>query len=207
LPRVGCEDATLRIASGQYITVDCTAPRGVVYNGTIEFEVQSLELDTIPKPETKICLLLANPDAAFQQSFLPNDGVGLARMEFIVSSWIKVHPLALLHPEKLTPDVRVAVSKIIGNGSGSNVSFTAQVGSDYFVENLSEGLGMIAAAFYPKPVILRFSDFKTDEYANLLGGRQFEPIEDNPVCVVVMVLCYFLIQLIDDWLEGMQSIL
>merc|ERR1712232_169065 len=116
---------------------------------------------------------LANPEKAFECSFLPNDGVGLARMEFIVSNHIKVHPLACLHPEKVTNAAHLAEIQKLTYGYTSAVSF--------FSEKLAQGLGMIAAAFYPKRVILRFSDFKTNEYANLLGGQTFEPKEENPM--------------------------
>jgi pyruvate,water dikinase len=123
--------------------------------------VEKLDLKTIPQTKTKIALLLANPDLALEYSFLPNDGVGLAQMEFIISSWINVHPLALLHPEKLTDSDCSSIFKLIGP---SVTSLTPEVGTDYFVSRLSSGVGLICATFWPKPVILQFSDFKTNEY-------------------------------------------
>ncbi len=115
---------------------------------------------------------LGNPDLAFKTSFLPNDGVGLARMEFIISESIRVHPLALLHPEKVDdPEARRTIDRLTYNYSD---------GSAFFVERLSEGIGTIAAAFWPKPVVVRMSDFKTNEYASLIGGAGFEPIGEQP---------------------------
>jgi pyruvate,water dikinase len=174
---VGCQNATDSITTGQAVTVDCsTGEKGNVYDGLIPFAVNIVDLKTVPSTKTKISLLLANPDLAFECSFLPNDGVGLARMEFIISSWIRVHPLALLHPEQLTDDERKSILKLT-----HTQTLSSDIGTRYFVDRLAEGVGIIAAAFWPKPVILRFSDFKTDEYADLLGGHHFEPKEDNPM--------------------------
>jgi pyruvate,water dikinase len=174
---VGCGNATESISTGQAVTVDCSAgERGNVFTGLIPFAVKDVDLKTVPYTKTKICLLLANPDLAFECSFMPNDGVGLARMEFIISSWIRAHPLALLHPDQLTPDERESILKLTHTRT-----LTPEIGARYFVDHLAEGVGIIAAAFWPKPVILRFSDFKTDEYAGLLGGQHFEPKEDNPM--------------------------
>jgi pyruvate,water dikinase len=174
---VGCGNATERISSGQAVTVDCsTGEKGNVFIGLIPFAVKDVDLKTVPTTKTKISLLLANPDLAFEYSFMPNDGVGLARMEFIISSWIRVHPMALLHPEKLTQDERDSILKLTLTND-----LTPEIGQRYFVDHLAEGMGIIAAAFWPKSVILRFSDFKTDEYASLLGGHHFEPKEDNPM--------------------------
>jgi pyruvate,water dikinase len=118
-------------------------------------------------------LNLGNPDLAFKTSFLPNDGVGLARMEFIISEYIKVHPLALMHPERVDdPEARRTIDRLTQGYTD---------GGTFFVERLSEGIGTIAAAFWPKPVVVRMSDFKTNEYASLVGGRGFEPIESNPM--------------------------
>ena len=176
---VGCGDATLTISHGASVTLDCTAGEtGAVYEGIQPFGVEEVDLATVPKTKTKVALLLGNPDLAFEHSFLPNDGVGLMRMEFIVSSYIKVHPMALVHPEKLSPGDQKAICNLIGGGL---TTLTREVGSNYFIERLASGVATMAAAFYPKPVILRFSDFKTDEYANLLGGKLFEPVEDNPM--------------------------
>ena len=127
----------------------------------------------MPRPQTKIMLNLGNPDLAFKYSFLPNDGVGLARMEFIINEYIRVHPMALLHPEKLESNAEwLTIQQLINNDASP---------ADYFVRRLSEGVGTIAAAFYPKPVIVRMSDFKTNEYASLLGGSVFESVEANPM--------------------------
>jgi pyruvate,water dikinase len=125
------------------------------------------------RPATKIMINLGNPDLAFKTSFLPNDGVGLARMEFIISESIKAHPLALLHPDKVSDaDARNRLAELTRGYPD---------GASFFVERLAEGIGTIAAAFWPKPVVVRMSDFKTNEYAGLLGGADFEPHEDNPM--------------------------
>ncbi|MBN1275573.1 phosphoenolpyruvate synthase [Candidatus Woesearchaeota archaeon] len=170
---VGCGDATERVRTGQQVTVDCAGGEvGVVWEGDIPYEVEEHDLGTIPRTKTKIMMNLANPEQAFEQSFIPNSGVGLARMEFIIMEHIKAHPLALLHLEKLPEEDKRKVQDLI-KGYGS--------GAEYFVDKLAQGIGMIAAAFHPKSVILRFSDFKTNEYAGLLGGKGFEPEEDNPM--------------------------
>ena len=127
---------------------------------------------TWPAPQTQIMINLGNPDLAFKTSFLPNDGVGLARMEFIISEYIRVHPLALLHPEKVDdPEARRAIDRLTHGYVD---------GSAFFVERLSEGIGTIAAAFWPKPVVVRMSDFKTNEYASLLGGRGLRAVREQP---------------------------
>ena len=171
---VGTDDATETIPDGEMVTVSCAGgDEGRVYRGKLEWEVIKTDLSDLPRPKTKIMINLGNPDLAFATSFLPNDGVGLARLEFIINEYIKAHPMALRHPERLTDDkVRKAIeSLIVGHKDGS----------DYFVRKLSEGVGTIAAAFWPRPVVVRMSDFKTNEYATLLGGRDFEPHEDNPM--------------------------
>jgi len=171
---VGTGDATEKVTSGEPVTVDCSSGEtGVVYKGNHKFKVMEMDVGKIERlPGTKICMNLANPDLAFQKSFIPNDGVGLARMEFIVSNHICAHPMALLDPSKLEPSVQAQLMELT-RGYRS--------GAEYFIRKLAQGIGMIASAFYPKQVILRFSDFKTDEYANLLGGKTFEPLEDNPM--------------------------
>lgn len=171
---VGAEGATEKIRVGQEITVSCAeGEEGVIFEGAIPFHVERLRLKDIRRPKTKIMLNLGNPEEAFSLSMIPNDGVGLARMEFIINSYIKVHPMSLIHPEKITDE---AVKREI-----DELTYEYANKEDYFVEKLSEGLGMIAAAFYPKPVIVRLSDFKTNEYASLVGGRYFEPGEENPM--------------------------
>jgi len=171
---VGAGDATEKIITGQEVTVSCAeGDQGIVYEGIIPFHVERLSLKNLRRPKTKIMMNLGNPEQAFSLSKLPNDGVGLARMEFIVNSYIKVHPIALVHPEKITDE---AERKQL-----DDLTFGYQDKKDYFVEKLAHGVGTIAAAFYPKPVIVRMSDFKTNEYAHLIGGRYFEPVEENPM--------------------------
>jgi len=171
---VGCEDATVRIRTGDDVTVSCAeGAQGRVYAGLVPFEKTCIELSTLARPQTHLMVNLGNPDSAFQTALLPGDGVGLARMEFIVAEHIKVHPMALVHPEKVDdPAVRAEIARLTR-------SFERP--ADYFVRELSEGVGMIAAAFHPRPVIVRMSDFKTNEYASLLGGSGFEPKEENPM--------------------------
>jgi pyruvate,water dikinase len=171
---VGCDSATARIRTGDEITVSCAeGAEGRVYTGRLPFEKSSVEFSTLGRPQTHLMVNLGNPDSAFQTALLPNDGVGLARMEFIVAEHIKVHPMALVHPEKIDdPAQRAEIARL---------THAYAQPADYFVRELSEGVGMIAAAFYPKPVIVRMSDFKTNEYASLLGGSAFEPKEENPM--------------------------
>ena len=171
---VGTVNATERLASGQLVTVSCAeGDIGKVYAGKIPFEVRRTDLATIARPHTQMMLILANPETAFQLSFLPNDGVALARMEFIITEYIKAHPMALLHPERVADEAERRALDELTRGYAEP--------REFFIERLSEGLGTIAAAFYPKPVIVRMSDFKSNEYAGLLGGRWFEPKEDNPM--------------------------
>jgi pyruvate, water dikinase len=171
---VGAGDATTRVPNGAVVTVSCVeGDTGRVYAGEVAFHVDRTEVAGLARPRTQIMVNLGNPDLAFKTSFLPNDGVGLARMEFIVSEYIKVHPLALLHPEKVDdPEARRTINQLTAGYSD---------GGAFFVERLSEGIGTIAAAFWPKPVVVRMSDFKTNEYASLIGGRGFEPTESNPM--------------------------
>ncbi|HTT09890.1 MAG TPA: phosphoenolpyruvate synthase [Burkholderiaceae bacterium] len=171
---VGADRATVALKNGEMVTVSCAEGAvGKVYRGRVPFDVQRTDLTELPRPLTRIMVNLGNPELAFKTSFLPNDGVGLARMEFIISESIKAHPMALVHPEKVgDPAERAAIEKLCR---------AHQKPADFFVERLSEGVGTIAAAFYPKPVIVRMSDFKTNEYATLIGGRWFEPAEQNPM--------------------------
>jgi pyruvate,water dikinase len=171
---VGCDNATESIRTGEELTVSCAeGDIGYVYAGRIPFSKTSIDLASLPKPATHLMVNIGNPDVAFRTSLLPNDGVGLARMEFIVANHIKAHPMALAHPERVTDAETCAEI-------GRLAELFARPG-DFFVRQLSEGVGMIAAAFYPKPVIVRMSDFKTNEYASLLGGKWFEPHEENPM--------------------------
>ncbi|MGO9580636.1 MAG: phosphoenolpyruvate synthase [Desulfobaccales bacterium] len=171
---VGTENATETIHSGQEVTVSCAeGDEGRVYEGLLPFHVEKISLNNLQRPKTKIMMNLGNPEEALSLSMIPNDGVGLARMEFIINSYIKIHPLALVHPEKITDE---AVKQKI-----DELTFGHEDKEGYFVEKLAQGVGTIAAAFYPKPVIVRLSDFKTNEYASLIGGKYFEPEEDNPM--------------------------
>ena len=171
---VGAEKATTILDDGQEVTISCAeGETGFVYDGLLDFEVTRTSVRDLARPNTKVMLNVANPEAAFSQSFLPNDGVGLARMEFIISNFIKVHPLALIHFDRLE-DVGA-----IGDIERLTVGYADK--AQFFVDRLASGIGTIAAAFYPKDVIVRLSDFKTNEYANLLGGRTFEPHEENPM--------------------------
>ena len=171
---VGCDNATETVPDGEMVTVSCAGgDEGRVYRGRLKFEIIETDLSDLPRPKTKIMINLGNPDLAFSTSFLPNDGVGLARLEFIINEYIKAHPLALRYPERVSdPAIRKRLETLI-------VGY--RDGSDYFVRKLSEGVGTIAAAFWPKPVVVRMSDFKSNEYATLLGGAGFEPQEANPM--------------------------
>jgi pyruvate,water dikinase len=171
---VGTGDATTSMPGGETVTVSCAeGDTGRIYRGGVPFHVERTEVGDVPRPVTEIMVNLGNPDLAFKTSFLPNDGVGLARMEFIVSEAIKAHPLALLHPEKVSDlEAREAIARLTRGYPD---------GESFFVQHLSEGIGTIAAAFWPKPVVVRMSDFKTNEYASLLGGADFEPDEANPM--------------------------
>ncbi|HYL23148.1 MAG TPA: phosphoenolpyruvate synthase [Burkholderiales bacterium] len=171
---VGAGDATARLTTGEEITVSCAeGATGKVYEGILPFEVTRLEERSVLRTRTEIMVNLGNPEIALRLSFLPVDGVGLARMEFIISEAIKAHPMALAHPERIADAAERAAIEELARGCATP--------ADYFVERLSEGVGTIAAAFYPKPVIVRMSDFKTNEYASLVGGRGFEPAEENPM--------------------------
>jgi pyruvate,water dikinase len=171
---VGTDEAMERIPTGQEVTVSCAeGDEGRVYEGIIPFHIDRLSLKDLERPKTKIMMNLGNPEQAFSLSIIPNDGVGLARMEFIINSYIKIHPMALVHPERITDElVRQEIDNLT---SGYNNK------AGYFVEKLAQGVGTIAAAFYPKPVVVRMSDFKTNEYASLVGGHYFEPEEENPM--------------------------
>ncbi|OYV58763.1 MAG: phosphoenolpyruvate synthase [Actinobacteria bacterium 21-73-9] len=171
---VGTGTATTAVAAGATVTVSCAeGETGRVYEGAVGFHVAHLDVGDLPRPATAIMVNLGNPDIAFKTSFLPNDGVGLARMEFIVSESIRAHPLALAHPDRVSDPAARAEVERLGAGYSS--------GEDFFVERLAEGIGTIAAAFWPKPVVVRTSDFKSNEYASLLGGADFEPTEANPM--------------------------
>ena len=171
---VGAADARQKLKTGASVTVSCAEGEvGRVYDGVLPIKTVQVDFATLPQPKTEIMLNLGNPELAFRSAMLPNDGVGLARMEFIISEQIRVHPMALVHPEKVaSPQARDEIARLVRGYAKP---------ADYFVRRLSEGIGTIGAAFYPKPVIVRLSDFKTNEYARLLGGEGFEPKEENPM--------------------------
>lgn len=171
---VGCGNATGILKTGQDVTICCAeGEEGKVYEGLVPFEVQETQLDNLPTTQTKILMNVGNPEEAFALSSIPCDGVGLARLEFIIANHIKCHPLALLKYDELEdPGVQEDIN---------NLTKLYENKADFFVDKLAQGIGTIAAAFYPNPVVVRMSDFKSNEYANLLGGRQFEPKEENPM--------------------------
>jgi pyruvate,water dikinase len=171
---VGCDDATTRLKTGDEVTVSCgEGSAGKVYAGLLPFTRTRIDLAGLARPRTQLMVNIGNPDTAFQTALLPTDGVGLARMEFIVAEHVKAHPMALLHPEKIDDaEVREQLRHLVRGHERP---------AEHFVRELAEGVATIAAAFWPKPVIVRMSDFKTNEYASLLGGRWFEPHEENPM--------------------------
>jgi pyruvate,water dikinase len=171
---VGTEHGTEALTDGQVVTVSAAeGDVGVVYEGKLSFEMNRVNLKGLQRPKTKILMNVGNPDEAFGLSFIPNDGVGLTREEFIVSTYIKAHPLALLNYGQLTDGaVKSEIDRI-------TVGYPDK--PQFFVDKLAQGVAMIAAAFYPKDVIVRLSDFKSNEYANLIGGQQYEPTEENPM--------------------------
>ncbi len=171
---VGTKNATEVLRQDENVTVSCAeGEEGIVYEGLLDYKVEKIDVTNIKKTRTKIMMNLGNPEEAFKLSFIPNDGIGLAREEFIINSYIKVHPNALIHFNELKDkSVKKEIERLT-EGYGDKKQF--------FIDKLAEGVAMIAAAFYPKDVIVRFSDFKTNEYANLIGGALFEPKEDNPM--------------------------
>ena len=171
---VGTRSATQVLRDGQEVTVSCAeGEQGFVYDGLVEYEARDLDLAHIPKTQTQVMLNLASPAAAFRWWRLPADGVGLARMEFVISNHIKIHPMALVHPDAVTdPAAKTLIAEL---------TECYQPKTEYFIERLARGLSRIAAAYHPRPVIVRMSDFKTNEYANLIGGAAFEPKEENPM--------------------------
>jgi pyruvate,water dikinase len=171
---VGAENACENMSTGQIVTVSCVeGDTGNVYEGELKYHKLESDLANLKHPKTKVMVNLANPGIAFKVSRMACDGVGLARMEFVISEHLKVHPMAVIHPERISsPKERKAV-EALSAGYAS--------GSEYFIENLAQGMGTICAAFYPRPVIVRLSDFKTNEYASLLGGSAFEEYEENPM--------------------------
>ena len=170
---VGCGKATEALRDGQEVTVSCAeGDTGYVYEGLLKFEQQQIELDAMPPPPVRIMMNVGNPDRAFAFANLPNHGVGLARLEFIINRMIGVHPRALLEFERLEAPLKATISAQM-SGYSDPVEF--------YIERLTEGIAQIAAAFAPEPVIVRLSDFKSNEYANLIGGKVYEPHEENPM--------------------------
>ncbi|GGE61842.1 phosphoenolpyruvate synthase [Actibacterium pelagium] len=171
---VGCGDATHVLHDQQEVTVCCAeGDEGFVYDGIAEFSVEELDLDHVPQTQTKVMLNLANPATSSRWWQLPSDGIGLARMEFVISNTIRVHPLALIHFDQIQDESVREEIETLTRGYSSK--------PDFFVDRLATGLSRLAAVAHPNPMILRMSDFKTNEYADLLGGRQFEPLEENPM--------------------------
>lgn len=171
---VGSEQATEVLQDSREVTVSCAeGDTGFVYDGHLPFVVERLSLAGQPRPRTQVMMIVGNPEEAFGLSFIPNDGVGLARLEFVINTYIRVHPLALVHYDALEdPAAKAEIDRVTAGYADK---------PQFFVEKLAQGVAMIAAAFYPKDVIVRLSDFKSNEYANLVGGRQFEPVEENPM--------------------------
>ncbi len=171
---VGTERGTELLRDGQQVTVSCAeGDIGTVYDGSLGFDIERVNLTSLARPKTKVMMNVGNPAEAFALSFIPNDGVGLAREEFILATYVKVHPLALLDYDRIEDAALKTQIDQITSGYADKPQF--------FVDKLAEGVAMIAAAFYPKDVIVRMSDFKSNEYANLVGGKRYEPIEDNPM--------------------------
>ncbi len=171
---VGAGDATERIADGDAITASCCeGDEGRVYRGALPFRMDERDIGELPPTRTRILMNVGNPEEAFSQAAIPCDGVGLARLEFVIANHIRVHPMALLQPDRLRdPAERQAIAALTAGYEHP---------ADYYVDLLAQGMGRLAAAFHPRPVILRFSDFKSNEYAKLLGGSSFEPSEENPM--------------------------
>jgi len=171
---VGCGNATSVIKNGQEITVSCAEGKdGNIYEGLLKWTIKEQDFSKLEMPKTEPMFILADPERAFDLSFYPNKGVGLMRMEFAISNTIKIHPNALCEPEKVTDEAVISAIK--------ELTKDYENGSDYFVDKLAEAVSTVAAAFYPKDVIVRMSDFKSNEYANLIGGKYFEPDEENPM--------------------------
>jgi pyruvate,water dikinase len=171
---VGTNDATEKIRTGQAVTVSCAeGETGKVYEGLLKYVIEKIDLKALPKTKTKVMMNISQPERAFEQSFIPNDGVGLAREEFIINSYIKIHPMALINYSKF--------HNLNEKRQIEELTFNYKDKRQFFIDKLAEGIATIAAAFYPKDVIVRFSDFKSNEYANLLGGHLYEPSEDNPM--------------------------
>ncbi len=170
---VGCGNATTLIKNGDEITICCAeGETGHVYQGKLAYRIDKTTIDQLPDLPVKLCMNLANPEQAFTYQFIPNNGVGLARLEFIINNMIGIHPNALLNFASMPADIQLKIKQL-------SSAYTDPV--EFYIEKLAEGIATIAAAFYPKPIIVRFSDFKSNEYANLIGGNIYEPREENPM--------------------------
>jgi pyruvate,water dikinase len=178
---IGTGNGTELIPSGVNVTVDCSEGVGRIYEGLLKYRVDEIKLDSLPRTKTQIMMNVGVPEQAFQQAQIPNDGVGLAREEFIINSHIGIHPLALIEYNNLKKKAKnnKKIAKVIEEIDKRSASYTDKV--EFFVDTLAQGIGKIAAAFYPNDVIVRLSDFKTNEYANLIGGWLYEPEEHNPM--------------------------
>jgi pyruvate,water dikinase len=178
---IGTGDGTSKISSGAQITIDCSEGVGRIYEGLLKYRVDEIKLDSLPSTKTKIMMNVGVPEKAFQQGQIPNDGVGLAREEFIINSYIGIHPLALLEYDHLKERAQTEpeIAEIIKKIDEKSVGYQNKV--DFFVDALARGIAKIAAGFYPNEVVVRMSDFKTNEYANLIGGHLYEPEENNPM--------------------------
>jgi len=169
---VGAAGATKKIKTGDVITIDTTGSDGLILSGDIKFKITEVDIKKVKKPRVKIMMNIATPETAFEKSFLPNDGVGLGRVEFIIAGDIGIHPMALVNYNQLDEKIRREIDK-------KTIGWEKK--TDFYVDKLAYGIAKIAAAFFPKPVIIRFSDFKTNEYSSLLGGAEFEIKEENPM--------------------------
>jgi len=171
---VGCGNATEVINNGQEITVSCAEGKeGTIYEGLLHWDIKEQDYSQLPMPETHPMLILADPDRAFELRNYPNQGVGLLRLEFAITNSIRIHPLALIEPQKIADKkIKAEINELVKNATD---------GKTYFIDKLAEAVSIVAAAFYPKDVIVRMSDFKSNEYANLIGGKYFEPMEENPM--------------------------
>ncbi len=169
---VGSENATKTLKTGQVVTVDTTGAEGLVFEGELGFKVDETDISHLPETKTHIMINIATPETAFEKSFLPNKGVGLAREEFIIASNIGIHPMALINYDQMTPSVKKQIDQ-------KTIGYDDKV--QFYIDNLAYGIATIAAAFYPNQILVRLSDFKTNEYRTLIGGETFEPQEENPM--------------------------
>jgi pyruvate,water dikinase len=171
---VGTGDGSEILRDYRSATVCCAeGETGLVYEGILDFEVKRFDMKHLERPQTSIMMNVGDPDNAFHLSFIPNDGVGLARLEFIINNFIKIHPMALVHFDQLDDEhAKREIEQLTVGYEDKKV---------FFIDRLAQGVAKVAAAFFPKDVIVRMSDFKSNEYANLIGGSQFEPVEDNPM--------------------------